>query len=124
MGQAPDSRMPGDTAWTGTPPGQVEAWRAKDSEALLLPGASGLCRSVSPQPWSFQASADWELQLLLQKLTPGLDIWPLPVWLFLLVSPCAWEVGATREQGPHRINSSHGALHLAGGRAASPGAHT
>ena len=31
---------------------------------------------------------------------------------------------ATRELEPHRINSYHGTVHLAGGGAAPPGAHT
>ena len=60
----------------------------------------------SPSPPSIQAPADCELRWLLGELTPGLESWPLPLLLSLLVSPCASEGRAAREQGLHGVNSS------------------
>ena len=56
------------------------------------PGHLQAVRFSTPEPaGSIQASVDWELRELLPALTPGLESWPPPVGLLLLVKPCAWE---------------------------------
>ena len=103
-------QIPGRLADTAQNPvlplGQVEAGRAqdsKDSPAARCPQAVQISTPAPEAPgpvWTGRCSSNYG------KPTPGLETWPPPVVVLLLLSPCAWEgwgrqgTGATwRQQG-------------------------
>ena len=80
----------------------------RTARTLLAPGTPKLCRSAPPAPGSIQASVDWETVVV----TAGADSRAGRLAAASVVIPagetlCLRLSRATREQGPHRINSSH-----------------
>ena len=106
--QAPDPRAPRTQPRILQSPWDRQRREGpRTARTLLQQGASKLCRSASPTPGASRPLQTGRLRWFLQELTPELESWPPPVGLFLPVSPCAWDRAGPREQGPHRVNSSH-----------------
>ena len=92
---------------------------------MLLPrGSPKLCSSVPPPQEHLGQCGLGDCGWLLVELTTGLETWPLPVALFLLVSPCAWERWSPREQRAHGVNSTEPGTGSGVGGAVPTGAHT
>ena len=73
-------------------------------KTLLLPGAPKLCRSAPPLAWEHLGQCRLgDCGSYCGELTPELETWPPPVWLFLLVSPCA-----SQRQGHQGMGASWG----------------
>ena len=66
--------------------------RHRTARTLLISlGILKLCRSAPRHPGSTRPERTGSCGWLLGELTPGLENWPPPLVLFLLVSLCAWE---------------------------------
>ena len=126
--RAPGTRVIKRTKLGNLPfPWDRQKWRGQRKQELSCPWVPHkLCRSVHlHHPGSIQASVDLETVVVTVgsdsragELADASGVVPPGVTL------CLGQSGAAREQRPHRVNSSHGAWHLAGGGTAPRGAHT
>ena len=92
---------------------------------MLLPAVPPSCANPCSPPPEHEASADWETVVVTVGADSGLESWPLPVWLLLMVSPCAWDgVGLLGNRGLTGLTAPTEPCTWWGGRAAPPGAHT
>ena len=101
-------------------PGTGESREGTGQWGLSWNLAPAGCEITAPTPSQEESQEDWETAAVsagswLQSWNSG----HLPCCF-----PRAWGESTAREQRSHRVNSSHWALHLAGGGAAPPGAHT
>ena len=109
MVQAPEPRVPGDTAQDpALPPGQAETGRTQGSKVAPAPKQNRAVQIGAPRPWSIQAPMEWETALVTAgadsragELATATVVGPPGITLYLGLST------ATSEQGHHRINSSH-----------------
>ena len=109
----------------GLTPGQAEARRAQDSKDTPAQAVPQAVQVSAPPPPEHPGPCG----LGAAVVTAGADSRAgEPAAATVVVPPgvtvCLGRGGAARGQGPHGINSSHWAVHLAGGGAAPPGAHT
>ena len=107
--QAPDLRALGDTAQDpALPLAQGEAERAQDSEDAPAARCPQAVQVSASHPGNIQASADWETASsycgsCLQSWGADRRQW----WFLPGVTSCLGQGGATREEGPQEVNSSH-----------------
>ena len=94
--QAPDPSVPGDTTQDpALPPDRRKQGGHRTVRTLHCWVPPSCADQHSLPPGASRPMRTGRLQLSLRELTPGLETWPPPVLLFLLVSP----VPGT-EQGP------------------------
>ena len=107
--QTPDPRALGATAQDpALVLGQAEDGRVQDSEDAPATGCPQAVQISASRPRSIQGSVDWETVVV----TAGADSRAGELAAASVVVPpgvilCLGWSGATREQGPHRVNSSH-----------------
>ena len=103
--------IPGHQADTAQDPvlplGQAEAGRAEDSKDPPAARHPQAVQISAPHSWEHPGECRPVAAGVTGRADSRAGRVAAPVWLFLLVSPCAWESGATREQGPQGVNSSH-----------------
>ena len=89
-------------------PGQAETEKAQENKEAPAEGCPQTVQINAPALGAPRSVPTGSCGSYCRELTLGLETWLPPVLLLFLVSLCAWRVWATREQGPHGVNTEPG----------------